>query len=434
MNIGIMGIAVEAGNRGVMALGSSLVSLCEKAQGGTAIRFLASHRRRQTIRFGPRNGGRKGVEVINCRLSPKAKPTEHLVWIVLACLVYRLFPFRGVKSGLSRLIPWIRALEEADVIGDIRGGDSFSDIYGLGRFLHGFFMAWTAILVKGRIVQFPQTFGPYNRTLSRLMASFLLKRSSVIMARDKESQKLATQLAGRGKKVLLCPDVAFCLEPSRPDVILVDPPLEDAQNVPQALIGVNVNGLMYNGGYTRDNMFGLKMDYAAMLPKALEALLSEYEGEIWLVPHTYAPFGNVESDNEACVKVRDALPQEFRGRVRVVTGDYDCHELKWLIGQCEFFIGSRMHSCIAALSQGVPCVGIAYSRKFRGVFETVGMGDWVVDGREVGTGEAIKSVVELYRRRNEVREALKIEAEKARQRLEEAFGEVFRGAATQRYF
>jgi colanic acid/amylovoran biosynthesis protein len=116
--------------------------------------------------------------------------------------------------------------------------------------------------------------------------------------------------------------------------------------------------------------------------------------------------------------------------VRVVAGDYDCHELKWIIGQCDFFIGSRMHSCIAALSQGVPCVGIAYSRKFRGVFETVGMGDWVIDGREVGTEEGTRKVLELYRRRNEVREALRVEAHKARRRLEEAFAEIFRLAGS----
>jgi polysaccharide pyruvyl transferase WcaK-like protein len=42
-----------------------------------------------------------------------------------------------------------------------------------------------------------------------------------------------------------------------------------------------------------------------------------------------------------------------------------------------------MHACIAALSQGIPCVGIAYSRKFRGVFETVGLPDMALDAREL---------------------------------------------------
>ena len=38
-----------------------------------------------------------------------------------------------------------------------------------------------------------------------------------------------------------------------------------------------------------------------------------------------------------------------------------------------------MHACIAALSQTVPAVAIAYSRKFLGVMETIGVEDIVVD-------------------------------------------------------
>ena len=35
-------------------------------------------------------------------------------------------------------------------------------------------------------------------------------------------------------------------------------------------------------------------------------------------------------------------------------------------------MGARMHACIAALSSGVPVMPTAYSRKFKGVFGTVG--------------------------------------------------------------
>jgi len=422
--IAIMGTPVTAGNRGVMALAASLIGLCSQRGKVSNIRILIGHSRKEKVSF-KFNEETLEVEVVNCRLSPKAKPNEHLAWIVFACLLYRLLPIRGIKKALSRFTPWIKALEEADIVGDIRGGDSFSDIYGLSRFLHGFFVAWTAVLIKGSIVQFPQTFGPYNRRISRLMAGYLLRHSSVIMARDKESQRLASKLIGPKKKVLLCPDVAFSLEPLKPDKILLDPPIEYNPGLPKMVLGINVNGLMYNGGYTRDNMFGLKMDYKDMLSKLFEALLKEHENEIWLFPHTYAPPGNVESDNEACIKVKDSISPQAKARVRVVTGDYDCHELKWLIGQCDFFIGSRMHSCIAALSQGVPCVGIAYSQKFRGVFETVGMGDWVVDGREVGTDEAVNRVIELYQKRNEIRETLRKNAEEARKKLEETFEKLF---------
>ncbi len=84
-----------------------------------------------------------------------------------------------------------------------------------------------------------------------------------------------------------------------------------------------------------------------------------------------------------------------------------------------------MHSCIAALSQGIPCVGIAYSSKFEGVFDTLGMTEWVVDGRKVGKEEAIARILELYKRKNEIRETLSKNANLAQKLLEETFDELF---------
>jgi len=184
---------------------------------------------------------------------------------------------------------------------------------------------------------------------------------------------------------------------------------------------------MYNGGYTRNNMFGLKLDYAAFLPRLVEALLHEHPGEVWLIPHTYAPADSVGSDPEACRRVRAALPDSAQGRVRVLTGKYDCQEIKGVIGQCDFFIGSRMHACIAALSRGIPTVAIAYRRRSAGVFESVGAGDWVVDGRTTEEADATARVVQLYRHRNGVRERLSREAETASALLRDCFGRLLQG-------
>ena len=35
-------------------------------------------------------------------------------------------------------------------------------------------------------------------------------------------------------------------------------------------------------------------------------------------------------------------------------------------------MGARMHACIAAFSSGVPVIPMAYSRKFKGLFGTLG--------------------------------------------------------------
>jgi len=424
MKVGIMGTPISSGNRGVMALGASLVGLCRQA-GVKEVALFVGHRTPGEVVFRDGDGMVK-ARVVNYRLSPRARPCEHLAGIVLASLLYRAVPWTRLRSWLRRSVPWIAALEEMTFVGDIRGGDSFSDIYGWRRFLTGFLASWTVVLIKGGLVHFPQTYGPYQRWWTRRLARYLLRRSPWIAARDCESQRLAQEMVGPGREVWLSPDVAFALEARLPARLETEPPLASGQH-PLACeqprpIGLNVNGLMYNGGYTRANMFGLKLDYAGMLPRLVEALLQRHAGELWLIPHTYAPSESVESDPEGCRRVRDALPAEIRSRVRIVTGEYDCHEIKGVIGRCEFFVGSRMHACIAALSQGIPTVGIAYSRKFRGVFDSVGMGDWVVDGREVDTNVAIQKVLELYQQRVSVRESLKSAAAAAKARLQEVMG------------
>jgi len=73
---------------------------------------------------------------------------------------------------------------------------------------------------------------------------------------------------------------------------------------------------------------------------------------------------------------------------------------------CDFFIGSRMHSCIAALSQGIPAVGIAYSGKFHGVFESIGVADCVADARRYVEGELLEKIRSAYQRMDHLRENL----------------------------
>jgi colanic acid/amylovoran biosynthesis protein len=418
LSIGIMGTPISSGNRGVLALGASLVNLCAQASDNAKVVLLLGNRDNKPARFRVR-GEYQNIPVVHARMSPRSKLRDHFYWILLMSILYRLVPIRGVRALIARSTPWINCVATCDFVGAIHGGDSFSDIYGLRRYIDGFLMDWSVMLVKGKMIQFPQTYGPYKSLIARSLARYLLKRSSVIVARDKQSRIIAQELVGPGREVLLSPDVAFSLEVVRPEYIELDPAF--ASPVPKGVIGLNVNGLMFNGGYTRSNMFGLKMDYVSFLSELVLHLLREHPGELWLVPHTFAPAGDVESDQEASRKLRDALPTELRSRVRIVNREYDQYEIKGIIGQCDFFIGSRMHACIAALSQGVPCVGIAYSMKFAGVFESVGMQDWVVDGRTSDNAAATARVLELYRLREAVRVGLAQASTDARGKLVEIF-------------
>lgn len=436
--LGILGVSVTSGNRGVTALATSLLNLCLEVVPNAEVRLLLNHDRHEMATF--RVGGTlRAIPVVPARLSPWCRPTDHLFWIVFCAVLYRLIPWTGMRRAVSRSIPWIHTLEMTALVGDIRGGDSFSDLYGLRRFITGFLLAWSVILVKGSLVQFPQTYGPYRSRLARGLAAYLLRRSSLVIARDLRSQREVQKLLPAHPRVWVCPDVAFSLEAVVPESVNLKPaPKPEDRNAHELgmprPIGVNVNGLMYNGGYTRNNMFGLACDYREMLPRLISRLATAHAGEIWLVPHAFAPSDDVESDPEACRNVRAGLPPGVQKRVRIVAGEYDCHELKGIIGKCDFFVGSRMHSCIAALSQGIPCVGVAYSQKFAGVFETVGMSDWVIDARAVTEEQAITRVLELYRQRDMVRGELSRRADQARQDLKAIFARLVQVARNQQQF
>jgi len=131
-------------------------------------------------------------------------------------------------------------------------------------------------------------------------------------------------------------------------------------------VGLNVSGLLMNGGYSRDNMFGLTLDYPALMRGLVAAFLAR-GAEVHLVPHVLTARGDVEDDLTAA----QTLAAEFPAAV-VAPAFAHPSEAKGYIAGMDFFAGARMHACIAAFSSGVPVVPMAYSRKFEGLFGTLG--------------------------------------------------------------
>jgi polysaccharide pyruvyl transferase WcaK-like protein len=185
-------------------------------------------------------------------------------------------------------------------------------------------------------------------------------------------------------------------------------------------VGLNISGLLYSGGYSRDNMFDLKMDYRVFSHKLLVNLLEETDACICLVPHTYGEKGTVNSDPDACEQLYRKLEQ-YGDRIKLISGIYNQSEIKALIGQMDFFIGARMHSCIASLSQGIPTVGVAYSRKFVGVFETLKQSEMIVDARTCDEESGVDLVLKSYKARKDIRTQLAPEAERVRDLVAENF-------------
>jgi polysaccharide pyruvyl transferase WcaK-like protein len=358
---------------------------------------------RIVFHYGRRAGGSRHVEngrggfevgIRNCRTSPFSAPSEHIVVILLLAVLHRL----GIKGPATRN-PWLRCLLDAEFIGEIRGGDSFSDIYGLRRFVLGCLPLASVAILRRPYVMLPQTYGPFRSRAARTLAAMLLRRAVVILTRDRHCESIVRDLCGRTPT--FCPDVAFTLEPARPARLEIEP--EGFRfDQRELVVGLNVSGLLYMGGYTGENMFGLRGGYRELVNKLLESILTDTTARVLLVPHV---FGS-EQEEEACGAILQAARARHPGRVFAVMNPLTEREVKWVIGQTDFFIGSRMHACIAALSQGVPAVGLAYSDKFLGVFESVGAGEAIVDLREADSDYVISRTLAAIGARDETRKRL----------------------------
>lgn len=251
-------------------------------------------------------------------------------------------------------------VRDCDLVLDIGAGDSFSDIYGVNRFLK-YIAAKMTVHAAGRpLIVSPQTIGPFKRPWVRRLALASLGRSAAVFTRDAMSIDFLRSAGFKGP-VHLASDVALRLPYA--------PPAPRPPGGP-VRVGINVSGLLMNGGYTGANMFGLTVDYPGLMRRIIARFAADDGCEVHLVPHVISDRMPVEDDWRAS----EALVRDIPGRIVLAPRFATPSEAKSYIAGMDFFMGARMHACIAAFSSGVPVIPMAYSRKFAGLFDALGYG------------------------------------------------------------
>ncbi|MHC4083585.1 MAG: polysaccharide pyruvyl transferase family protein [Planctomycetota bacterium] len=409
MTICLLGASFDTCNMGVSALAESSIKVILNRWPNAEIILLGSGYEPQQYHLFLLNR-KVCVRTIPIRFSKNVFLSYHFLWFVVYGLVVKVLPKSRFKHTLVNRNPYIRELFEADLVLDITGGDSFSDIYGFRRFFIEFLYKWLVTVLFGRkLILLPQTYGPFRRLLTKRMAKYIMKHASMIYSRDRAGVEYVKNLLGIQKahgKVRFSPDVAFVLDSRRPSKINIGL-LSDVRTDESVVVGLNISGLLYYGGYTRNNMFGLKEDYRRIICRIVETLMAKKGVLVLLIPHIFPPVellevDVVENDVFASLDIYKKYSTKYPARIFMACGSYDQGQVKYIIGLCDFFLGSRMHSCIAALSQKIPTVGLAYSKKFVGVFNSVGVVHSVI---ELMTATE-DSVLDLVERTFSEREAI----------------------------
>lgn len=213
------------------------------------------------------------------------------------------------------------------------------------------------------------------------------------------------------KSVYYFPDPAFVMEKEK--VALPE------KLIPKKTIGVNVSSMVTESQYGSN-----QEDILTAYNEMLKWILDNTDSNIMLIPHVMK---NLD------LKVLRVLYEPFKSNDRVFlieNEELKAKQLKYLISQCDFYVGARTHSTIAAYSSCVPTLVLGYSVKSIGIAKDLfGKSEgFVVPTKTIQSSDALKNAfVKLYENKEELR--AKLQNEIMRGYIDKAWkaGEVFKG-------
>ena len=353
MNIILTNAPVKNGNRGCVALSVSTMYLVDK---------ILSKKNIPHTFYLPQSGyAQQNIHTIKVG-------DETIKFVSLPDITPLDFKHR-LKNLLKKDCVQTKDIyKNADFILDIGQGDSFADIYGKRRFDWIFSQYRLGMKYHKPYCILPQTIGPF-------------KDSKI---REQANKELLPE-----KEVTEIIDVAFFMPFKRKTF--------DKSHVH---VGLNISALLWYGGYTRDNQFGLKTDYQSLVRDIIKYFLAQDGITLHLIPHVVGADRGVEND----YAVSFDLCEEFNTPNLVLSPLFlDPISAKNYIAGMDFFMGARMHSTIAAFSSGVPVMPMAYSRKFNGLFADTLQYPYVADMKALYNSDIINVVKDSFGKREELK-------------------------------
>lgn len=301
----------------------------------------------------------------------------------------------------------LKKYNDADVIIDF-SGDIYGDNTNVQRFVKHSLDILTARLLGKPVIMFAQSPGPFSTRLRLFLAKFVLNKVSLITTREPMSTALLQKIGIEKVPIITAACPAFFLESASKEKVEVVLSKENIDINKRPLIGVTLCGYNLRSNRTWDipTSFSDLWSYVLMI----KYLLDELKGNVLLIPHVYRTNKwTGEQIHGPDWLILRYLFQMVNGdiygnKLKLVNGIYTTSEMKGLIGQCDLFISGRMHAGIAALSQGIPTVLLAYGHKHFGIARLLGQEEYVYGGTD--PKEIVSIVKKAWENREEISEAL----------------------------
>lgn len=301
---------------------------------------------------------------------------------------------RFLSNSKLRVFKAYKDKNDFDCVLDL-SGDTISDDYGK---LTIFGLLYDLIIYKGLLrkpyVIYAQSLGPFSSILTKIIAKIAFSFIDLIIIRENITAQYLEKLGIKG--FIIGADPAFLLPSAKEDTLIE---ILNNERIPtdKKLVGINMSQHCYDILGDKSN------EYLNIHAQLIDHLIEELDVNVVLIPHVIS-----EGFDDRSVSSLTYSKIKNKKHVNIIKGDYTPEEIKSIIGNCDLFIGARMHATIASTSMFVPTVGIAYSHKMHGIIgEMLNLQEYVIDLEKLNSEILIEKIMLAWKNREKITEHLR---------------------------
>jgi polysaccharide pyruvyl transferase WcaK-like protein len=249
---------------------------------------------------------------------------------------------RGIKGFLrlfkelgERRVKW----NDIDVILDV-SGFAFTDQWGIEP-LENLNVLLDECQKNGtQYIFMPQAFGPFEKEGMADSMRAVLKKSSLVFARDAISYEYLIALLNDEDKIKLAPDITLTYGQKNTQI-------------------ENYCCLIPNERILDQGAEAWGKEYEKLIDQIIEQICSTTDLKIYILTH--------DTGGKDATLVKTILGRHTNSKISEVHEDNPL-KLKELLAKSHFVIGSRFHGLASALSSNVPSIGLGWSHKYNLLF------------------------------------------------------------------
>lgn len=247
----------------------------------------------------------------------------------------------------------------------------------------------------------PNSFGPFKAPFVSRMIKSVLQKCECVMTREGISKEILENKCE--VSTYKYPDIAFYLK--KDTNFNAERYLQD-YGIPineKECVGITMRPYRFEGMNDGNTLY---QQYIQSLAYCIEWLSANGYFPV-LIEHVYSTLEH-ENDMSCIGKVVEKLGKSCEYKV-FTDRSLNCEQLKAIYGCLNYLIGTRFHSVIFSLSQGVPCIAITYGgNKGTGIMEDMGLNKYSVPIADVSGDLLVTKFKELKDEKEEVIEKINI--------------------------